>query len=352
MTPNEHLIILYLFFEAARLRGSVRRWRQPLLRGPEWFFNVHVQPGFYTGAGKKILDRYRLRIFLPFAIDIPVAAAIFLSGRLPWLSALVIGLTAFIHIHHVNSVARAERQARPFAVAEDEQPVASMAFSLKPRRLRDYSDPGIEWALGLGSLAALVWLVRYYFAAPEHHNLRMVFGTPLFYLYTQLGILFAKRVIVAWRTPVPQAHAEEYLEAREQTRRYYLLFCDLNRAVLTAGLLFWPILLSLPPARINQLRSIWFAVWMVAVLVSAVWVEIQRKRLVEVSLRARPVKMPDFMGESELARWPMCYQPSVPMLVLKGARGYSLNLANTLIRMGAAYMAGMAGLIVLLALRR
>jgi len=352
MTPNEHLVILYLFFWAARMRGCVRRWRQPLLRGPEWFFNVHVQPGFYTGAGKKILDRYRMRMFIPFAIDIPCATAIFISGRLNWLMALILGLAAYIHIHHLNSVALAERQARPFAVPEDEQPVASMMFSLKPRRLRDYTNARVEWALALSTVVALAWLVRYYFMAPEHHTLRAVFGVPLFYLYVQIGILFVKRVIVAWRAPVPQIQAEEHLDAREQTRRYYLLLCDWNRAAITAGLLFWPFLLSSPPARINRLTSIWFAVWMMISIVSAVWVEIRRKRLISVALRARPVKLPDFTGESELARWPMCYQPSVPMLVLKGARGYSLNLANALIRLGAAYVAGMAGLIVLLAMRR
>jgi len=37
----------------------------------------------------------------------------------------------------------------------------------------------------------------------------------------------------------------------------------------------------------------------------------------------------------------------VPMLVLKGARGYSVNLANTLVQLSAAYL---AGLIVLFAM--
>jgi len=60
------------------------------------------------------------------------------------------------------------------------------------------------------------------------------------------------------------------------------------------------------------------------------------------------VKLPDFMGESNITGWPVCYQPSAPQLVLKGARGYSLNLANTLAHLGAAYVAGMAGLMLLI----
>lgn len=69
---------------------------------------------------------------------------------------------------------------------------------------------------------------------------------------------------------------------------------------------------------------------------------------VKVALRARPVKMPDFLHESDIARWPICYQPTAPMLILKGAHGYSLNLANTLAHLGAAYVAGFVALIVFL----
>lgn len=85
--------------------------------------------------------------------------------------------------------------------------------------------------------------------------------------------------------------------------------------------------------------------------VLSVWVEIKRKKLLTVTLRARPVKLPNLLGPSEAAMWPLCYQPSVPMLVLKGARGYSLNLANTLNQIGAAYLAGLVALIVLVGLR-
>jgi hypothetical protein len=93
----------YLFFWAVRINGCVRRGRQPLLRGPEGFFNVHVRPDFFVGAGKKILRRYWMRMFLPFAVDIPFAIAIFLSGRLQSLTWLILGLAALIHINHSYS---------------------------------------------------------------------------------------------------------------------------------------------------------------------------------------------------------------------------------------------------------
>jgi hypothetical protein len=124
---NLSFVIFYVLFWVVRINGCGRRGRQPLLRGPEWFFNVHVQPDFYTGAGRKILHRYWMRMFIPFAFDIPVAIAIFLSDRLEDLNWLILGLAALIHINHSHSVDLAERLARPFAVPEAEQPVAAMA---------------------------------------------------------------------------------------------------------------------------------------------------------------------------------------------------------------------------------
>jgi|HubBroStandDraft_1064217.scaffolds.fasta_scaffold01658_12 hypothetical protein len=348
MHLDQYFVIFYIFFWVVRIKGCVRRARQPLLRGPEWFFNAHVQPDFYTGAGGKILHRYRMRMCIPFLVDIPVAFAIFLSGNLPLLSLLMLGLCALIHINHAFSVDLAERQARPFAVPEAEQPVSAMALSLKPRRLRDYSNRKVEWALALSSVFAFAWLVRYYLFAPGHHNLGLVFGVPVFYLYLHAGMLFAKRVVLAWRTPVPQAQAAEHLEAREETRKFYLRQCDWGRAAVSAGILFWPIEIGTSPAGLDRLIGIWFAAWMAIAVVSTVWVEIRRKQLVAVTLRALPVKLPDFLRQSEIARWPVCYQPSAPMLMLKGAHGYSLNLANRLSHLGAAYLAGLVVLFALL----
>src|SRR5215471_5134117 len=244
MNIEQFSVIYYILFWVVRINGCVRRGRQPLLRGPDWFFNVHVQPGFYAGAGRRILHRYWMRMFIPFTVDIPIAIAIILSGHLLLLSGLVLALCALIHINHLFSVDLAERQARPFAVQEAERPVASVALSMTPRRLRDYTNGKVEWALALSTLFALAWLTRYYLAAPEHHNLRLVFGVPAINIYFQLGLLFVKRVVVAWRTPVPQAQAAEHIEAREETRKHYLRVCDWNRALASAGILFWSIQLS------------------------------------------------------------------------------------------------------------
>lgn len=345
---NNYSVVWYGLFWLVRINGCIRRGKQPLLRGQEWFFSVPVESDFYTGAGRRILLRYWMRMFVPFALDIPLAIAIFVSGRFLLLNWLILMLCAVIHINHVYSVDLAERQARAFVAPEAEEPVARMALSLKPRRLRDYTNAKVEWLLGLSSLVALAGLARYYFADSEQHNARLVFGVPLVLLYLQLGLLLAKRIIVAWRSPVPQAQANEYMRVREETRSFYLMICDWHRGCLAAAMLFWPIEIRTSAASLGRLMSVWLYAWLALGMVATVWVEIKRKQLVKMGLQARPAKLPDFLRQTEIARWPVCYLPAAPVLVLKGARGYSLNLANTMARLSAAYLAGLVVLVALL----
>jgi len=342
---SERIVILYTFSWIVRLWGCVRRGRQPLVRGREWFFDVPVEPGFYDGAGKRLLRRYRLRMLVPFAIDIPFAIAIFRSGHLTLLLWLVIGVSVFIHLNHVFSVDLAERQARPFAVPGSGQPVSRIAVSLQSRRLRDYANPRIEWTIALLSIGTIAWLIRYYLAAPDRYDLRFVLGAPLLVLYMQAGLLVVKRAVLAWRRAVPQDHAAEYLAVVEQTRRVYLLICDCYRLTMTLSLVWWPVRLSMSAQGADLMEAIWFGASMAVAAGTTVWIEIKRRQLVDLSVRARPATLPDFLHQSEIPRWPVCYEPSTPMLMLNGAQGRSLNLANSLAQLSAAYLAGFAVLI-------
>ena len=323
--PHDHfLVVYYLLIWAVRIRGCFRRWGQPLLRGPGYFFSVPVSSDFQSGAARKILQHYRMRMFIPFVLDIPIAITIFIPGYVQYFIWLLLAQMALTHVNHVFSVDIAERQARKFATAETEQSVASLVLSLKTRRLRDYSNLKLETAIALSTVIAIAALVRYYVAAPEHHNVRMVFGGAAVLLYTQLGFLFAKWVIVAWRTPVPQAQAEEHLEAREEARKLYLQVCDWSRINSTVVLLLCPVLHYASPANRHRYLSMLFIAALAVAVVLSIWQEFRRKQVLAASLRARPMKLPELLSPSEPLRWPLCYQPAAPMLVLKGAHGYSL----------------------------
>jgi hypothetical protein len=341
----QFVVVYYIFFwGGSRIRGCFRRWQQPLLRGPEWFFNVRVQPGFYCGPGKKLLDRYRLRMLMPFAVEIPIALALFVSGHVLDLAWLTLAMAVVVHVNHSFSVDLRERQARAFAVPEAEDPVPAMILSLKTRRLSDYSNRTLDRILAFSSIVAIAWLVCYYMA-PGHRDWR-IFILPALVLYLEGGLLFAKSVILAWRNPVPQVQAEQHLQAREERRKFYLTICDLNRVQNISLLATWPFVLGMSPAHIQQFLTIWLTVWLAIGAVIMVWGEIKRKKILAVALRAQPVRFPDFLEASNAPGWPVCYEPSAPMLVLKGVRGYSVNFANALAQFGAAYLAAGVALFI------
>jgi len=348
MTANQQFVILYAFFWIVRVQGCLRRGRQPRLRGPEWFFNVRVAPGFHDGPGVRLLRDYWLRMMVPFAIDVPWAIYIFRTGRFPLFGWLIVVLSAVIHVNHLISVGIAERAARRYAAAagEGEVPVARVAVSLQPRRLRDYANPAREYTIAV-VLAVGIALVVWFDLTPAHRNIRLAVGVPLLMLYAQGGLLFVKRIVLEWRRPAPEAQIDAYLEASEQTRRYYLLVCDWYRLAFAASILMWPIRLALPASRGDLVVTIWFAAWMTLGAAATVWVEIKRKQLEQLKIRARPVRLPEYLHPSG-AHWPVCYQPSAPTLILRGARGYSLNLADSAAQYGAAYLAGFAAIVTII----
>lgn len=348
MSPNQVLISLFVLSCGARIRGCFRRWQQPLVRGPEWFFNVPVQPDFYDGPGRKLLHRYWVRMFIPIAVEVLLAVAIFISGHLMYLYWLVIAASIAVHVNHLFNVDRAERQARQFAVPEAEQPVSSVMLSLTPRRLRDYSNRTVERFIIFATVGVIAWLVRYYQHSPAVHDIRAVFGVTALLIYYQIGFLLIKYGIVAWRTPIPRVQAEEHLQAREEVRKLHLKVLDWLRIFATLTLLFYPFILSAPQQKRGPLATILWVTTLVVSVVLAVWQEVRRRAVLKATLRARPMKMPDFLHTENSSRL-LCYQPGTPMLLIRGARGYSVNLANKLAQLGAAYL---AGLIVLFALLR
>jgi hypothetical protein len=342
------VVIFYAIFWPIRINGCLRRGRQPLLRGRDWFFNVRVRDGFYDGPGKTILRQYWLRILIPFAVDVPWAIWIFETGKLYQLNFQILVVAALIHLNHLVSKGIAERQAAAYVVPESTRPAARVALSLAPRRLRDYTNPRFERALALVSIASLGWLTRYYLTSPLHPSARLVFGVPLFQLYAQAGMLIVKRAAIGWPSAVPQDHADEHLRAAEERRRYYVKFWDWSRAASVSTLALWPFFIALPQPTADRLMTAWLATWLVASVIATVLVEIKRKQIANLAVLATPVPMPNLLA-SDGPAWPLCYEPSAPTLMLRSARGYSLNFGCSIAQYSAAYVAGFAVLMFVLA---
>lgn len=346
MTPNAAIISLYAFAWLSRMHSCVARGQRPLARGPEWFFDTRVQPSFYDGAGKAILHRYWLRMVLPFTVEIPAAIAIFLSGRIWLLNLLIVVMVVLMRVNESAAVRAAERQAEAFAV-DDGARTTRIALSLAPRRLRDYTKWKREGAFSAAHIAAAFLLIRYYLGS--HADARTVFAGPAFLVYVHAGMLFIKKLIVSRRSAVADADATAQWQAREDSREFFLNAADLGRAILTAALVFEPFKLQTEPSRMNQMVAAWILALVVVALATSLWANRGKKQLLAHELRTRPIRLPDLLGRREIHSG-VCYQPDAPMVILKSARGYSLNLASHLAQLGAVYLAGLIVLFAMLPL--
>jgi len=110
--------------------------------------------------------------------------------------------------------------------------------------------------------------------------------------------------------------------------------------------LFATVLTIAPALRMKVITGYWVMLFMGA-LALGVWHEKGRLAVVKANLRARPIKLPDFAHAESSGRL-LCYQPATPVLLIKGAHGYALNLANGLTQLGAAYLAGLIALFAIL----
>lgn len=337
--------VLYCLFWISRIRGFQRRWQQPRLRGPEWFFDTRVEPGFYRGHGRELLRRYALRMALPCVLDVIALTVVAFTHKSFWLLIATLVLVPVIHLNHLFNVATSQREARAYAVPDEVQTLPAIGLSLAPRRLRDFSNRTVEIVFALGSTLPFLVLAHIYRSVPGRHDAHMVFWIPSVYLYLQLGALLVKQIIVTWRAPLPLQQTAEHRDVRDQMRRYYLLMCDWNRGAAVVGIVLWPVILSLPRQRVTSFLNVWGALWLLLCMGGAVWIEFRRKQLAELAAKTRPIQLPTFMGTA--ARWPVCFEPGIPLLLLQSERGPSLNLANTAAYLALAYLVGMSALLLL-----
>ena len=60
------IVLLYFASIILQIPRIKERVVAPLMRGPEWFFDVAVPPDFLKGPGAALLRNYRWRLFIPW----------------------------------------------------------------------------------------------------------------------------------------------------------------------------------------------------------------------------------------------------------------------------------------------
>jgi hypothetical protein len=177
----------------------------------------------------------------------------------------------------------------------------------------------------------------------------MLFGTPLLLLYVQLGILYLKHVVLSWRSAARSAQAAEQFSLQEAVRRHQMARFDAARLLVAFCALYWPMIVAVAPEERNGVLAFWFALWIAAGLAVAIWEELRRRTLRQMLARTAPVALPEPLLPASPRRWPLCFEPAMPSLVIEAPGGLTLNLASTPARWALAYAAGLVILLVAVA---
>jgi hypothetical protein len=333
------LVCLYLLTVALRIPRIKERWVAPLLRGPEWFFEVAVPPDFLEGPGAAILRSYRWRLFIPWGIEGLTLAALCLTGRYSEINILIMvaAITLFTRFNYYAARIVIENRTRLFEHPEANQPASNIVLSLQPRTLSAYTDWWVEAGIILALSAAAIWTV---FLPPTRDPAieRRLLSMMVIDVYAQGGLLLIKCGIIRSGGAAPVDNVEQYLAWRESLRRFTTGFCDLARLLVSLKpLLVVSVIIGGSTLLAAEIGSL-------IIFIAAVGLAWRRRlAYLKVASRTRPAKFP-LLPAAQKARGPVGFWPSLPVLLLRTANGYALNLASTQVGIAGLYSAGFAGL--------
>ncbi len=212
---------------------------------------------------------------------------------------------------------------------------------MDPRTLWNYTNWWVEAAIALLSGAAAVWMA--FFTTTHSIVPRKFIGVLIVSVYIQVGLLLVKLGIVRSSSVAPADNVEQYLAWRESLRRFAIRMCDLSRVMFA----LYPLLLLciITGGSVRLAAAIVFGILFIAVLIYE-WQT--RLKHLDVARRTKPARFP-LLPAARNARGLLGFWPSLPVLLLRTASGYALNLAAAPVRVAGVYFAGFAGLLVWLA---
>ena len=348
MSETQMIYLFCLLAVLTRIPRILERWKAPVLRGPDWIFNVEV-PAMSSGDLLTILRRYRLQLFLPWAVELPIFVALLLTRRSRLIIPLIVTITLFTRLNYYAARKSAEDRARPFEPASKAVPLpTTLALSLQPRTLAAYTNWWVEGVIVLALGASLAWLAYCYAASPDSLALRSILASTLMTIYLQGGMLLIKRAFILARSVAPAEDAQQYLAWRDSLRRLSVSICDYVRLISA----FFPLGLYINVQWVEAGPIHWTGSKVQTVTVLGLFVAIvtatsfewgQRLRYLRVARQTKPA---NFLVAPDLADSPslVCFRPALPMLLLTRARRYTLNLASNSAKVAGLYIAGLTAL--------
>ncbi|HZS10053.1 MAG TPA: DUF1648 domain-containing protein [Blastocatellia bacterium] len=354
-------------------------WRQnPVAHGEEAFFGLRVSREAFDGAGRLVLRQYRARLAVGFLLieGLNLFLPIYV-GRISWLVTLRGISNLLFPVFAIRLFGLFQEKAKGFELAEPGGRHAAVALMLKTRRLGDYTNTLLETASVVIFFATFLLLNYCYPLLPDrlptHANwggvidgwrqksFATVFGLPIWLFYLQAGVLLLKYAFVKSPRSLPAQQTEEHMRQAEEFLSLMTQWFDWARGVWLyvivigdVSVIDWyvernrfaaagMIRVSAVGVVINIILTLIF--WILVAVPSLYFV----RRLYLLDRRMRPAESGQPPGLTDYSHFLfgglLYFNTDNPALFVKGARSYTINLANYWCYVIAAYLAGIGLLI-------
>ncbi|MBI1763191.1 MAG: hypothetical protein HYR56_17325 [Acidobacteria bacterium] len=340
------LVALTVGVFCLRLLSHRRFWQLPLKQGEAWFLTTPVAPGFYQGAGKRLLRQYRGWLLAPFALDGLTLPLLLLSGRAFYLLHVQVATQALTAVYYNLVFYQFAYRAKPFAAPSAEPPVTAAQLVMEPRRLRDHTNRLLEAAVLVGLTLSSALLGAWWRGSQE--------ATPAFWgvlwlLYLQIGLWLLKLVFVRWRIKLPLRRTEDFRRWRAAWLVYHLRVFDAIRLLLAVLL----VTLAVDQAFGESWQMDWMTILLaLAVVIIAIYCAREGRRVTAVQLEVQPMTLarefpPAPVAEGRFfASGLLYFNPDNPLALVRSPQGLAFNLAHRATCLWIVYLAGLILLLV------
>jgi uncharacterized membrane protein len=345
------------FFSSVFVLFGVFAW-MPVTRGPRAFFGVRVEAGYFEGAAKRVLFRYRLVLAAVFLLVVAVAAVFLLvvavaAGLRPLVgepivlvgAELVLAFAAFVIYIRFASV------VRPHASVGDATRFAS-SMRVRSARNRGWLDAIVVTFAVLAFVVPVLFYDEMPLRIPIHwdvtgqvdgwveRNVFVILFIPALGAYMQFFLYVLRRDFAGAKMTLPAESTEEYLAAKE---KYLQTNVDtLDWARLMIAVMFCSISLLQTFTAVERLRTMEpiarasLFLSFVALLGGITFLIV---RMIRINARLQEETGNDYaqrpVDESHWLHGGLTYSnPDDPALVVEklAGVGYTLNMAHPGIR--------------------
>ncbi|HUR81889.1 MAG TPA: DUF1648 domain-containing protein [Thermoanaerobaculia bacterium] len=343
------------FFSSAVVLFGVFAW-MPVTRGARAFFGVRVEPGYFDGAGKRILIRYRLVLAAVFVLVVLLTAGLRpLVGELLVLAGaeLILGVAAFLFYMRFASI------VRPNATTG-----GTTRFASSMRARHTVARVWLDAVVGALALLSFVAPVLTYdempLRVPIHwgvtgkadgwvdRNVSVILFIPALGAYLQFFLYVLRRDFAGAKMTLPADSTEEYLLAKEKYLQTNLDTLDWTRLMIATTFCSTALLqTSTAVERLKAMEPIARSALVLGVAALLGGITYFIVRMVRINARLQEQTGNDYArrsaDESHWLHGGMTYSnPDDPALVVEKlvGVGYTLNMAHPGIRSRLLLMIG------------